>query len=165
MYQVGDVVVHPMHGSGSINGFTTQRIAGRERVYYVFCLPTGGLELLIPIEKARDVGIRDLIGLEQAQELMASFSVLHAERCRNWSKRYRENLERLKSGDLTQVVEVLKALLLRDYLQGLSTGERKMLYMAKQIFITEIAVVTGQTFEDVEKTICQAVRTATKQTR
>ncbi|WP_409968644.1 CarD family transcriptional regulator [Bengtsoniella intestinalis] len=162
MYQVGDIVVHPMHGSGKIKAVVTQRNCGREQDYYVFSIPTGGLELFIPVESAEAIGVRNLIGVEQANVLMHSFSIVSNERCTNWSKRYRDNLERLKSGDLNQVVEVLKTLLLRDYQQGLSTGERKMLYMAKQIFITEIAVVIDDEYEAVEKAICQSVRAAIK---
>lgn len=162
MYQVGDHVVHPMHGSGEISAVITERLYGREQMYYVFTLPTGGLELHIPVDNAQAIGVRSLIDVERADQLLNSFSTLHAERCSNWSKRYRENLERLKSGDLDQVVEVLKGLLLREYQQGLSTGERKMLYTAKQIFITEIATVTDSSYDTVEHRIYQAVRTATR---
>lgn len=162
MYQVGDVVVHPMHGSGTISAVISERISGREQVYYVFSLPTGGLELHIPVEKAQTLGMRELICLERAESLIQSFATLHGEHCSNWSKRYRDNLERLKSGDIEQVVQVLKVLLLRDCQQGLSTGERKMLYTAKQIFITEMSMVTGQEYQSVEKTIYNAVLTASQ---
>lgn len=165
MYHVGDIVVHPMHGSGIINDVVTQQHYGREQDYYVFTLPTGGLELFIPVESVDKIGVRNLVGLEQAEGLMNSFSILNTDRCTNWSKRYRDNLERLKSGDLDQVAVVLKTLLMRDLQQGLSTGERKLLYMAKQIFITEISAVMGRDYDTIEKDICKSVSTTIKQPR
>ena len=75
----------------------------------------------------------------------------------NWNKRYRENMLKIKSGDLLEVASVIKGLMIRDADKGLSTGERKMLHSAKQIFISEIVLSESTTYEDVEKRINKAV--------
>ncbi len=82
---------------------------------------------------------------------------LHVEMTNNWNRRYRENMERLKSGDLFQVAQVVKGLMLRDVDRGLSTGERKMLHSAKQILISEIVMCQSSSYEDVEERINQAL--------
>ena len=82
---------------------------------------------------------------------------LQVDMTSNWNRRYRENMERLKSGDLFQVAQVVKGLMLRDVDRGLSTGERKMLHSAKQILISEIVMCQSSSYEDVEERINQAL--------
>ena len=89
--------------------------------------------------------------------MIASLAALHGEDTANWNRRYRENMLRLKSGDLIEVARVVKGLMLRDGERGLSTGERKMLHSAKQILISEIVLSQNASYEDVEARINTAL--------
>lgn len=156
MYQIGDIVVHPTHGAGCIDAVETQRIAGQSQTYYVFRIPSTSLVMHIPT--ANQNGLRPLIDAQQAQLLLEEFPQLQVQENRNWNKRYRENLDRLKSGRLEEVCLVLKSLMVREFQRGLSTGERKLLHTAKQIFISEVAVATGSDFLSVERAITKAIK-------
>ena len=136
MFSIGDLVVHPMHGAGVIDDIVRERVAGTTKEYYVFKMPMGGLILKIPTENSQAIGIRKVISKAEADELLEAIPSIAVEHNANWNKRYQENLLRLKSGDLREVAQVIKGLMRRDTLRGLSTGERKMLHSAKQILIS-----------------------------
>ena len=150
MFSVGDLVVHPMHGAGVIDDIVRERVAGSTQEYYVFKMPVGGLLLKIPIAKSQLIGLRAIIGRAEAEQLISSIPEIVVDQDSNWNKRYRENLERLKSGDLYQVARVIKGLMHRDRRRGLSTGERKMLHSAKQILISELVLSQDLSYETVE---------------
>ena len=160
MYQIGQLVVHPMHGAGVIDAVITERVGGTEQEYYVFRIPVGGLILKIPVAKADSIGVRDVMGKERAMELLDGFSTVEVDATANWSKRYRDNLVRVKSGDLDEVVRVIKSLMLREHERGLSTGERKMLHNAKQIFITEVGLATDMEYDKVDSIVNASVKDA-----
>lgn len=153
MFQIGDKIVHPMYGAGIVDDITTRKINGVTRDYYVLKLPVGGMMVMIPTENSQGIGVRPVMTLEQAEEIIAALPELETDNDPNWNRRYRENMERLKSGDLMQVAKVLKSLTLRDRARGLSTGERKMLYSARQILVSEIGMAEGADYEDVERRI------------
>ena len=150
MFSIGDLVVHPMHGAGVIDDIVRERVAGTTKEYYVFKMPMGGLILKIPTENSQAIGIRKVISKAEADELLAAIPSIAVEHNANWNKRYQENLLRLKSGDLREVAQVIKGLMRRDTLRGLSTGERKMLHSAKQIMISELVLVLGSDYKSVE---------------
>ena len=150
MFRIGDLVVHPMHGAGVIDDIVRERVAGSTKEYYVFKMPMGGLVLKIPTENSQAIGIRPVITAEEADALLNAVSSIKPEHNANWNKRYQENLLRLKSGDLREVAQVIKGLMRRDTLRGLSTGERKMLHSAKQIMISELVLVLGSDDKSVE---------------
>ena len=150
MFKVGDKVVHPMHGAGVIDSIVSEKINGTVRDYYVFVMPHGGLVLKIPLDSSGLVGLRAVVDAPYAEAVIAAVGGLETSTTVNWSQRYRENLERLKSGNLYEVARVIKTLMLRDAQRGLSTGERKMLHSAKQIFISEIALVMGNSYDEIE---------------
>ena len=150
MFSIGDLVVHPMHGAGVIDDIVRERVAGTTKEYYVFKMPMGGLILKIPTENSQAIGIRKVISKGEADELLDEIPSIAVEHNANWNKRYQENLLRLKSGDLREVAQVIKGLMRRDTLRGLSTGERKMLHSAKQIMISELVLVLGSDYKSVE---------------
>ena len=150
MFSIGDLVVHPMHGAGVIDDIVRERVAGTTKEYYVFKMPMGGLILKIPTENSHAIGIRKVISKTEADELLEEIPAIAVEHNANWNKRYQENLLRLKSGDLREVAQVIKGLMRRDTLRGLSTGERKMLHSAKQIMISELVLVLGSDYKSVE---------------
>ena len=152
MFQIGDLIVHPMHGAGVIDDVIQEKVAGKLKEYYVFKMPVGGLVLKIPTANCQAIGIRSIISEAEAEAFFAGIPALEVESSANWNKRYQENLLRLKSGNLNEVARVVKGLMRR-----LSTGERKMLHSAKQIIISEIALVEGCAYQDAEARLDHAV--------
>ena len=150
MFNIGDLVVHPMHGAGVIDDIVREKVTGSEKEYYVFKMPMGGLILKIPTANSQAIGIRSIISPDEAEAFFDGIPGLEVEVNANWNKRYQENLTRLKSGDLNEVARVVKGLMTRDTRRGLSTGERKMLQTAKRILISEIVLTEQADYEIVE---------------
>lgn len=157
MFSIGERVVHPMHGAGVIDDIVEERIAGVRQEYYVFKMPVGGLILKIPTANSALIGLRRIITAAEAVSLLEAIPGLATENNANWNKRYQENMQRLKSGDLYEVARVIKTLVLRDRLRGLSTGERKMLHSARQILVSELVLSTEREREDVESQLDTAL--------
>ena len=159
MFSIGDRIAHPLHGAGVIDGIEEQRINGVTRQYYLLRLPSGGMEDkdMIPVDNCEKIGIRPIIGPEEADELLQELGDIEIDMTQNWNRRYRENMLRIKSGNLVEVARVIKGLMARDAEKGLSTGERKMLRIAKQILISEIVLAKGCEYEEVEQQINRAL--------
>ncbi len=157
MFAVGDKVVHPLHGAGVIEAIVEERIRAQSATYYVFCLPGGGLTLKIPTDNSVGVGLRELTGEADMDALLMEIPTLDADMTTNWNRRYRENMEKLKSGDLREVARVIKGLVCREMQHGLSTGERKMLINAKQSLLSELALVKHMTIEDADSLLLQKI--------
>jgi CarD family transcriptional regulator len=153
MFSVGDMIAHPMHGAGVIDSIEERKINGCTRQYYILKMPTGGMVVMIPTESSAAIGVRPIVDFDAAELLINSISEIDADMTSNWNRRYRENMQRLKSGDLTEVARVVKGLMTRDVEKGLSTGERKMLHSAKQILISEIVLSQSTSYEEVEMRI------------
>ncbi len=157
MFSVGDLVVHPMHGAGVIDAIVREKVAGSTQDYYVFKMPVGGLLLKIPTANSQAIGIRSIIQRPEAEALIAAIPSMPVEENSNWNKRYRENMARLKSGDLYEVAGVIKGLLYRERRRGLSNGERKMLHSAKQILLSELVLAEDSGYEELEKRVERAM--------
>lgn len=157
MFQVGDKIVHPMHGAGIVDSIVQKKINGVVREYYILKLPVGSMLVMIPTENSEEIGVRPVIDGEEADRVIAAIPSIEVDMTSNWNRRYRENMLRLKSGDLLEVARVVKGLTHRDEERGLSTGERKMLHSAKQILISEIVLSQNASYEDVEKRINTAM--------
>lgn len=157
MFQAGDKIVHPMHGAGIIESIVQKKLNGVLRDYYTLKIPVGGMLVMIPIENSTKIGVRPIVCSDMAERIIAAIPQIEVETIQNWNHRYRENMLRMKSGDLLEVARVVKGLMLRDEERGLSTGERKMLHSAKQIFISELVLAQGITYEDAERRINLAV--------
>jgi len=157
MFQIGDMIAHPLHGAGVIEAIEKKTINGVTREYYVLRMPVGGMVVLIPVENSEEIGVRPILTEEQADKVIASISEIEVEMDQNWNRRYRENMMRLKSGDLIEVARVIKGLMYREVERGLSTGERKMLRSAKQILISEIVLSKKSTYDEIEAKINEAL--------
>lgn len=157
LYQVGDKIVHPMHGAGVIDSIVQKKMNGVIRDYYTMKLPAGGMMVLIPTDHAEEIGVRPVVNSSQADALLAALDKIDVDMIPNWNRRYRENMMRLKSGDLLEVARVVKGLMLRDGERGLSTGERKMLHNAKQILISELVLSQNVSYEDMEAKVNNAL--------
>ena len=150
MYKIGDSIVYPMHGAGIIEDIEIKEVLGKEQSYYVVRMPIGDMKVMVPMDNAAGVGMRDVIDRAEAEKVLCAFRTVETDVIQNWNKRFRENMVRIKSGDIFEVAAVVKSLMLRDREKGLSTGERKMLSNAKQILISEIVVATGDDHETIE---------------
>jgi len=157
MFHIGDKVVHPMHGAGVIDGIVTEKIGSAAQDYYVFKMPVGGLVLKIPVATSQIIGLRNIVSREEAIALIEAIGTMDVGMTSNWNHRYRENMERLKSGDLYAVARVIKGLTYRDNERGLSNGERKMLHTAKQILVSELVLSLEQESRQVESRINAAM--------
>jgi len=157
MFSIGDLVVHPMHGAGRIDDIVVEKVEGVKKEYYVFRMPVGGLVLKIPTDNIGVIGIRSVISSGEAEKLLKDIPDIAVESNANWNKRYQENLSRLKTGDLYEVARVVKGLMRRESQRGLSTGERKMLYNAKQIMISEIVLAKKEEYDEVESRLMRAM--------
>ena len=113
-------------------------------------LPTGSMQVMVPVESSDVIGVRPIVDPAQAEKIIGAIPGIEVEMTSNWNKRYRENMLRIKSGDLMEVASVVKGLMQRDRERGLSTGERKMLISAKQILISEIVLSESSSYEEVE---------------
>ena len=150
MYKIGDSVVYPMHGAGVIEDIEQKEILGKQQSYYVIRMPIGDMKVMVPMNNAAGVGMRDVIDKAEAENVLEAFRTVETDVIQNWNKRFRENMVKIKSGDIFEVSAVVKSLMLRDRQKGLSTGERKMLSNAKQILISEIVVATGIDHDNIE---------------
>lgn len=149
MFKIGDQIVHPMHGAGFIEGIEMQTVGGVQREYFDISLLGGKIRLKFPVENSGIVRLRPLVDANQAQELMHYFKTLEIDMSGPWSKRYKENIDRIKKGNPKDVVEVIKTLMLRDKMVGLSTGDRQMMVMAKNILCSELAMVMESNVDSV----------------
>ena len=149
-FQIGDKIAHPLHGAGVIDSVERRRINGREREYFVLKLPVGDMRVMIPCEGCAEIGVRPIMTTAEMEALFSTFSAIEVSMLNNWNKRFRENMDRIKSGDLAEVAAVIKGLLLREKERGLSTGERKMLISAKQIILSELVLVAECSYEEAD---------------
>ncbi len=141
MFNIGDKVVYPMHGAGVIEAIEEKEILGERQKYYIMKLPLGEMRVMIPLSNAGSIGIRDVVPQEEIVQVFDILKQHETEMPSNWNQRYRSNLEKIRSGDILSVAEVVRNLVKRDQEKGLSTGERKMLDTARQILISELILV------------------------
>jgi CarD family transcriptional regulator len=143
LFNVGDKVVYPMHGAGVIEAIEEKEILGETKQYYVMKIPIGDMKVMIPLGHGNEIGLREVtdeLSLNQIISGLKSDTVILST---NWNRRYRANMDKIKSGDVHDVAEVVKELMYREREKGLSTGERKMLDNAKQILISELVLSKG----------------------
>lgn len=157
MFHIGDKIVHPMHGAGIVENIVDQKVGNISRSYYVLKMPLAGMLVMVPTQSSEEIGVRPVIDSKKADEVIRSLSDIEVDMTQNWNKRYRENMLRIKSGNLIEVARVVKGLMVREKERGLSTGERKMLHSAKQILISEIVLAKSSDYEEVENRINKAL--------
>ena len=149
-FQIGDKVAHPMYGAGVLESVVQKKVGGVVQEYYIMKLAKSSMIVMIPTQGSEEIGVRPVVDPVQADRVLAAIPSIQVEMTANWNRRYRENMERLKSGDLLEVARVVKGLTLRDAKRSLSTGERKMLHSARQILISELVLSKSLSYETVE---------------
>ena len=139
-YKVGEVVVYPHHGAAVIEDIETREMGGETLEYLVLHINQSDLVVRVPIKNADNVGVRDVVGKEGLEKVFSVLRDEDVEEAGNWSRRYKANQERLASGDINKVSEVVRDLWRRDQDRGLSAGEKRMLGKARTILVGELAL-------------------------
>lgn len=139
-FTVGDTVVYPHHGAALIEAIEKRTIKGVERDYLVLRVAQGDLTVRVPADNVDLVGVRDVVNQEGLDRVFDVLRQPYTEEPTNWSRRYKANLEKLASGDVNKVAEVVRDLWRRDQERGLSAGEKRMLAKARQILVGELAL-------------------------
>ena len=165
MFKVGDKIVYPMHGAGTIDSIEEKEILGEKQQYYVINMP-GEVKIMVPTAKAQSMGVRSVVDKKGANKALQILEQDETEMSDNWNKRYRENLEKLKTGDIYQVAEVVRNLSFKQKEKGmLSTGEKKMLGNAKLILVSELVLAEHSTQDGIEKLIDNKIDMSYKEYR
>ena len=159
MFSVGDKIVYPMHGAGTIDSIEEKDILGEKQSYYILRMP-GGVKVMIPTAKAEEVGVRNIIDKSSADRVISVLEQNETDMDKNWNKRYRDNMDKMKSGDIYEVADVVRNLSFKQKEKGLSTGEKKMLNNAKQILVSELVLAEHASQEEVEEIVETKINTS-----
>ncbi len=158
MFNVGDKVVYPMHGAGIIEGIEEKEILGEKRKYFIMRMPIGDMKVMVPVDNIEEVGVRDIINSSDLDRVISILKGSKTAMPQNWNRRYRINMDRIKSGDIFEIAAVVRNLLMMDMEKGLSTGERKMLSSAKQMLLSEMVLVADEDIDKVEQIVIEAIK-------
>jgi CarD family transcriptional regulator len=156
-FDVGDKVVYPHHGAAVIERRENKTAFGEEKEYFVLRLSYGDLTAMVPVDNTEEVGLREVIDADEVDDV---FEVLRKKEARmptNWSRRFKNHAEKLKSGDVYEVAEVVRNLSLRDNDKGVSAGEKRMLAQARQILISELIFALDVSPEEAEAKLDEAL--------
>ena len=159
MFNIGDKVVYPMHGAGTIEAIENKNILGEEQAYYVIKMP-GEVKVMVPTTKAGDIGVRNIIDESTASNVFKVLKTDSTEMSMNWNKRYRDNMDKMKSGDAYEIADVVRNLSFKQKEKGLSTGEKKMLLNAKQILVSELSLAGSQDKDHIESLVDNTINTS-----
>lgn len=139
-----------MHGAGVIEAIEQKEVLGRDERYYIMRMPIGELRVMIPMKSGDELGLREVIDSSDVAKVLDVLQSEITSMSQNWNRRFRANMEKIKTGDIYEVAGVVRNLAARDRERGLSTGERKMLENARQILISELVLAQDMTEEEVE---------------
>jgi len=160
MFKIGDKVVYPMHGAGTIESIEEKEMMGKQEDYYIIKMPVGGMKLMVPTSKVDNIGIREVSNKNEADKV---FSILEKPKDpyiydANWNKRYNVNAEKIKTGNILEVAEVVRELSHRHMERGLSIGEKKMLTTAKDILLSEMVLSEDMSHDILDNKIEEAIK-------
>ena len=157
MYQVGDRILYPMHGAGIIKKIEEREILGSVKDYYILHVPCGDMKVMIPVDNCDSIGVRPIVS---AEEIDGAIEILKQESTHmigNWNKRYRENMEKIKTGNINLVAEIVRNLTRIDRENRLSAGEKKMLSNVRKILQSEIMLVCNIGEDEARQMIEDAI--------
>ncbi len=159
MFKVGDKIVYPMHGAGVIETIEERAILDEKQSYYIIKMP-GEVKVMVPTAKAEEIGVRNIIDKETAGKVINVLEQDSTEMSMKWNKRYRDNVEKMKSGDIFEVADIVRNLSFKQKDKGLSTTEKKMLLNAKQILVSELVLAESKEKEEVEELVDNKINTS-----
>ena len=164
MFNVGDKVVYPMHGAGTIDSIDKKNILDEEVEYINISMP-GGVKVMVPSNQASKQGLRNIISQNDVEKVFCILETDETQMSDNWNKRYRDNMDKMKSGDIYEVADVVRNLSFKQKEKGLSTGEKKMLNNAKQILVSELVLVENTTNAEMEQLVDNKIDVSYKENR
>ena len=138
MFRKGDKVIYPHHGAAVIEDLTEREFLGEKKKYFVLRLAYGDLTLMVPVDSTQEVGLREVVSKREVKKVLDVLREDESKMPSNWSRRYKTNIEKIRSGDVYQVAEVVRNLAIRENEKGLSAGEKRMLAKARQILVSEL---------------------------
>ena len=144
MFSVGDIVCYPMHGVGTIQSIEEKTILGDTASYYIIRFVSNNMTAMVPVNNVEQVGLRNVIDADECDKVFKYLDGEATDESDNWNQRYRDNLDKLRIGDIFSVAEVVKCLIRRDREKGLSAGERKMYLTARQVLLAELTASSGK---------------------
>lgn len=151
-FKVGDMAVYPAHGVGKIDSIETRKISGNEHKFYILKIMDNGMTIMVPTGNVRNVGLREVIG---TSEVDIVYDILRERDIsidnQTWNRRYREYMDKIKTGSIYEVAEVLRDLSILRYQKELSFGERKMLDMARSLITKELSVAQDSDEGEIEE--------------
>ena len=147
---VGDKVVYPMHGAGVIAGIEKCEVLGEGKSYYVLQMPLGNMKVMIPTDNVDNIGLRDIISEEKVGEVKDVLEDKPEKASGSWNRRFHANLDRMKTGNICDVAAVARNLILQDRQRKVSSGERRLMDLARQILISELVYACDKTPDEVE---------------
>lgn len=153
MFKIGDNIVYPMYGAGIITDIVEKDFLGESRSYYCVSLPYCRMEAQVPVDNCDKLGVRNIIDQSRIKEVIEVLEGETEEMNPNWNKRYRNNTERMQTGDILEVAAVVRNLVRTDRDKPLSTGEKKLLNTAKQIIESELVYAGGFTMEEADEMV------------
>ncbi|PKN32810.1 MAG: CarD family transcriptional regulator [Deltaproteobacteria bacterium HGW-Deltaproteobacteria-19] len=152
MFKVGDIAVYPAQGVGVIEAIENREVMGSRQLFYVMKIMGNGMKIMIPLHSAQSVGLREVV---PAADIPKIYAILRNKDVsidkQTWNKRYREYLEKIKTGSVFEIARVLRDLLILKTDKNLSFGERKMMDTAKNLLVKEISVATKSEETKVEQ--------------
>ena len=157
-FNVGDTVVYPHHGAAVIESVEIRKVKGEDREYLVLRVAQGDLTVRVPSDNVDLVGVRDVVNADGLERVFNVLRQPYTEEPTNWSRRYKANLEKLASGDVIKVAEVVRDLWRRERERGLSAGEKRMLAKAREILISELIFALDVPAEEAEAKLDEALR-------
>ncbi len=159
MFKVGDRIVHPMHGAGVVENL--EKRGEQKQIYFVLRLSSGNLKVLVPADRTDEIGVRRVIKENEISSVLKVLKKDDQEKIiPNWNHRYRANLEKIRTGNVFAVAEVVRTLMRQDHRKGLSSGEKRMLESAFQILSSELVLAGDLDTGEVETLIREAVTEA-----
>ena len=159
MFKVGDKIVYPMHGAGVIETIEERAILDERQSYYIIKMP-GEVKVMVPTAKAEEIGVRNIIDKETAGKVINVLEQDSTEMSMKWNKRYRDNVEKMKSGDIFEVADIVRNLSFKQKDKGLSTTEKKMLLNAKQILVSELVLAENKGKDEIEELVEDKINTS-----
>lgn len=158
MFKKGDKISYPMHGAGFIEAVEERNFLDEKKRYYVLRFSDGDIKVHVPVDNAERAGLRNIISTDECHDVIESFKTPdEVEESANWNRRNRENLEKMKSGNVFEIAAVIKSLLRRENQKNLSSSEKKMLGTSMQILVSELALASDKKDEEVRKIITQVL--------
>lgn len=153
MFAIGDRICYPMHGVGTVQSIEERTVLNETTSYYTLKFVSNNLTAMVPVDMAEKVGLRPIITPKECEEVLNYMIESPIKESDNWNQRYRENLDKLRKGGIYDVADVVVCLKKRNEEKGLSSGERKMFSLAKQVLVTELAIATNRDINEFSDVI------------